>query len=109
MIEGFSPVPEGPGLGVEVDEEALARVAANKPTVPPKHIGIIRLPNGHELHTPSFSHWISHPEAGRWFSQLTGQEEGTIRGVSMELWEDDGSEEFARAHERAARRLGTDH
>ena len=62
VIEGFSPVPEGPGLGVEVDEEALARVAANKPAVPPKHIGIIRLPNGHELHTPSFSHWISHPE-----------------------------------------------
>ena len=109
VIEGFSPVPEGPGLGVEVDKEALARVAANKPTVPPKHIGIIRLPNGHELHTPSFSHWISHPEAGRWVSQLTGQEEGTIRGVSMELWEDDGSEEFARAHERAARQLTTDH
>ena len=81
----------------------------NEPTVPPKHIGIIRLPNGHELHTPSFAHWISHPEAGTWFSQLTGQEEGTIRGVSMELWEDDGSEEFARAHERAARRVGGPH
>ena len=92
-----------------MDEETLARVAANEPTVPPKHIGVIRLPNGRELHTPSFSHWVSHPEAGRWFSELTGQEEGSIRGVSMELWEDDGSAEFARAHARAAGQVAADH
>ena len=109
VIEGFSPVPDGPGLGVEVDEETLARVAANEPTVPPKHIGVIRLPNGRELHTPSFSHWVSHPEAGRWFSELTGHEEGSIRGITMELWEDDGSVEFARTHARAAGQVAADH
>ena len=29
VIEGFSPVPEGPGLGVEVDEKALKKFLAN--------------------------------------------------------------------------------
>ena len=31
VIEGFSRVLEGPGLGFDVDEAALARLAANKP------------------------------------------------------------------------------
>jgi hypothetical protein len=90
VIEGYSPVPEGPGLGIEVDEEALARVAANKPTIIPKHVGILHLPGGHKIYTPSL------PSV----SQLTGREEGTIRGLKLELWEDDGSSEFARIYER---------
>lgn len=90
VIEGYSPVPEGPGLGIEVDEEALARMAANKPTIIPKHVGILHLPGGHKIYTPSI------PSV----SQLTGREEGTIRGLKLELWEDDGSPEFARIYER---------
>ena len=90
VIEGFSPVPEGPGLGVEVDEEALARMAANKPTEIPRHVGILHMPGGHKLYTPSF------PSVSR----LTGREEGTIRGLKLELWDDDGSPEFARIYER---------
>ena len=31
MIEGFSPVPEAPGLGFEVDEDAIARFASGTP------------------------------------------------------------------------------
>jgi L-alanine-DL-glutamate epimerase-like enolase superfamily enzyme len=90
VTEGYSPVPEGPGLGIEVDEEALARVAANQPTTLPRHVGILHLPGGHKLYTPSF------PAVSR----LTGREEGTIRGLKLELWEDDGSPEFAQLYER---------
>jgi L-alanine-DL-glutamate epimerase-like enolase superfamily enzyme len=90
VIEGYSPVPEGPGLGIEVDEEALARVAANKPTIIPKHVGILHLSGGHKIYTPSI------PSV----SQLTGREEGTIRGLKLELWEDDGSPEFTSTYER---------
>jgi galactonate dehydratase len=93
VIEGFSPVPEGAGLGIEVDEAALARVAANEPYTIPKHIGVLHLRGGHKLYTPSF------PSV----SQLTGREEGTIRGLKVELWEDDGSAEFARVYERVQR------
>jgi len=90
VIEGYSPVPEGPGLGIEIDEEALARAAANKPTIIPKHVGILYLPGGHKIYTPSLTS----------VSQLTGREEGTIRGLKFELWEDDGSPEFTRTYER---------
>lgn len=90
VIEGSSPVPEAPGLGVEVDEEALARAAARQPAEIPRHVAILRLAGGHKLYSPTFPR----------VSQLTGFEEGTIRGIDLELWDDDGSPEFARLYER---------
>ena len=90
VIEGASPVPESPGLGLEVDEDALAQVAANTPMEPPKHVGILHMPGGHTFYGRSY---ISP-------SGLTGREEGTIRGLKSELWEDDGSNEFDRIYEQ---------
>ena len=92
VIEGYSPVPEGPGLGFEVDEAMLRKVASNTPreqTIP-RVIGLLRLPNGHTVHTP------------RWapVQRITGTEEGAIRGIDFERWVDDGSEEFERAYQR---------
>jgi hypothetical protein len=31
---------------------------------------------------------------------VTGREEGAIRGIKSEIWEDDGSAEFQRIYER---------
>ena len=90
IAEGSSPVPEGPGLGVDVDEKALAACAANKPTVVPPTIGILHMPAGHRLYTKSF------PAVER----LTGFPEGNIRGLRLEAWEDDGSEEFKTTWQR---------
>ena len=92
---GFARVPEAPGLGVEVDEEALQRLAANPDPYEsiPKGIGVLRLPYGTTLYTQSF------PDVGR----ETGTEEGAIRGIGFELWQEDGSEEFRRVWERLER------
>lgn len=90
VMEGCSPVPEAPGLGVEVDEQTLARIAATPPTVIPRHLGVLRLPGGHALYTHSFPH----------VSRLTGFPEGNIRGLRLEVWNDDGSPEFAQVYER---------
>ena len=90
VIEGSSPVPEGPGLGYEVDEDALARIAANKPTEPPKHVGVLQMSGGNTFYGRSYVSPTS----------VTGREEGTIRGFSSEIWEDDGSAEFTRIYER---------
>ena len=90
VIEGSSPVPEGPGLGYEVDEDALARIAANKPIEPPKHVGVLHMPRGHTFYGPSY---VSP-------TRVTGREEGTIRGIRSKIWEDDGSADFARIYER---------
>ena len=93
---GCSPVPEGPGLGVEVDEEKLAALAAKSSegsAESSRIIGILHLPGGRKLYTPA-----TPPIAA-----MTGREEGATRGIGMELWEDDNSEEFGRIHERIGR------
>ena len=90
IAEGSSPVPEGPGLGVDVDEEELTRIAKNPPTEIPRHIGALHLPGGHTYYTRGF------PGVER----LTGFPEGNIRGIRLEVMEDDGTEEFARRYDR---------
>ena len=56
-------------------------------------MGVLRLADGRVLYTPS----IPDP------SQVLGFEEGTLRGVDSEIWEEDGSEEFRRVRERVER------
>ena len=91
VIAGSSTVPQGPGLGIEVDEDALARLAANQPIEKPKHVGILHMPGGHTFYGRSY---ISATD-------LTGREEGTIRGIKSELWLDDGTKEFDQVYHRA--------
>ena len=85
-------MPEGPGLGYDVDEAMLQRLASNTPREQniPRVIGVLRLPNGRMVHTP------------RWapVQRITGTEEGAIRGIDFERWVDDGSEEFEQAYRR---------
>jgi L-alanine-DL-glutamate epimerase-like enolase superfamily enzyme len=90
IVEGCSPVPQGPGLGVEVDEAIIKRLAAQGPAEMPRHLGKLRLPAGHVLYSASI------PAV----DQLTGFAEGTVRGLSFEIWHDDGSEEFERMYGR---------
>lgn len=93
VAEGSSPVPEGPGLGVEVNEQALNRIAKNPKTVIPRHIGKLRLPGGHTLYT------IGFPGVSR----QTGFAEGNIRGIRLEVWEEDGSDEWQQMYHRIER------
>ncbi|MBM3262149.1 MAG: hypothetical protein FJY97_01775 [candidate division Zixibacteria bacterium] len=90
IAEGSSPVPEGPGLGVEVDERELERIARNPITVIPRHIGKLRLPGGHTYYS------IGYPNVNR----VTGFPEGNIRGVYLEVWDEDGSPEWQATYER---------
>jgi len=90
IAEGSSPVPEAPGLGYEVDEQLVKKLAANPTTVIPRNIGILHQPGGQKLYTLSF------PSV----SQQTGFAEGTVRGLRLELWNDDGSSEFDQCFER---------
>jgi len=93
VIAGFSPVPAGPGLGVAIDEDALARAAARSPLDAPQFIGVLHLPGGYTAYS-----W-GNPDV----PQLTGKEEGAIPGIAFEYWEDDGSAEFARIQKQLQR------
>ncbi len=90
VVEGSSPVPTGPGLGVEVDEDAIARFASDEPYAPSRFVGVLYLPGGHKAYS------LGAPSVTR----LMGREEGAVRGVDFEVWEDDGSEEYRRVYER---------
>ena len=86
VVDGFSPVPEGPGLGIEVDEEALRRMAGQQEQEIPRVVGILRMPGGSVYHGPEYV----DPDG----------EEGTVRGMQSELWTADGTEKFAAAYRR---------
>jgi galactonate dehydratase len=93
VMGGFSAVPETPGLGVEVDEEALARAASRHHIPLPEFIGVLHLPGDIKAYS-----WGS-PNV----EVLTGKEEGAIPGIAFDYWEDDGSEEFSRIKARLQR------
>ena len=87
---GSSPVPESPGLGIDVDEQALERIKQNPVTVIPRYISRLLLPGGHVYHS------IGHPDVSR----QTGFMEGNIRGVRLQIWEEDGSVEWQNTYDR---------
>lgn len=96
VVAGSSKVPDAPGLGVEVDEESLARLAeraAAPPAPPPRCVGILHLPGDRRWYT------ALPPDVVR----LTGREEGDLRGIRVDLWQDDGSDAFERIHSQVFR------
>ena len=93
VTEGFSEVPEGPGLGFEVDEGALAEAAAREPIKLPRIVGILHLPGGRKMYTTRKAN----------IPMITGREEGTIRGIDFEQWEDDGSERFEEVYSQVSK------
>ena len=90
VVEGSSPVPSGVGLGYEVDESAVERLAAQSPAERPRHVGILHMPGGATWYGRGY---VSPPS-------VTGTEEAGIRGFRSELWEDDGTPEFEEMHAR---------
>ena len=88
--EGSTPVPEGPGLGIDIDEEMLAELAARPKSELPTHVGVLELPGGSTYYTPSI------PSAER----LSGFPEGNVRGIRSHVWNDDGSEDFKAIFQR---------
>ena len=93
---GYLRVPEGPGLGVEVDEEALARYAMEPPyRLPvPRHILSVVWEGGRVVHFANMQHqcWPHFRQAGNDPAQEPG--------VKLEIWDDDGSREWADLYAR---------
>ena len=83
-------MPTGPGLGFDVDEDALARLAEQAIVEQPTHVGVLHMPGGQTYYGRSY---ISP-------TSITGHQEGVDRGFRSEIWEDDGSTEFAKIHDR---------
>jgi hypothetical protein len=98
VVGGHARVPEAPGLGVTVDEAALARYGvAQADFTLPKRLLCYSRANGIKVYFAQDSHHTS--EMWRYFS--VGNQPLYERGVSTLLLDDDGSKEFAALHAQA--------
>ena len=88
-------VPEGPGLGVEVDEEALRKYVMEPPYRVPdeRHILSVVWPGGRVVH---FANMRDHC----WPHFMAGNDPAQEPGVQLEIWNDDGTKDWADLNER---------
>ena len=88
--EGFCRVPEGAGLGIEVDEEKLKQAAQRQHIPKLDVIGVVHLPYGRKYYTRG------EPNV----QNLTGFEEGALRGIHFERLVRNESPDFERVQKR---------
>ena len=88
--QGYMHVPEAPGLGVEVDEEAIARFKVPTGFVPepPHNLYRVSWPCGQQVVYPQ-------GHGGAWVDFEKGNQPLFHRGVRMDIMPDDGSPDWA--------------
>jgi L-alanine-DL-glutamate epimerase-like enolase superfamily enzyme len=93
---GFVRVPDQPGLGVTIDEQALARYRMAPPYEhpPPRLLLSVVWPGGRVMHYANM-----RPQC--WDDFWAGNQPPQERGVTMEVHPDDGSNEWAELYARA--------
>ena len=106
VVDGHAAVPEGPGLGVEIDEDAIERYRVEPGEPSPcqlyrrqKRILRVRWPGHGADRVREFT-----AEAHYQREFYAGSIPPFQPGVSLEVEEDDGSAAFARAHGAIAAR-----
>ena len=98
--EGHAPIPAGPGLGFELDRDALERYRVEKPTERPEPPRLIETtwPDGRTMYTAN---------TGRTNFMLNAANRGQTpyfeRGVDSRLLPDDGSDAWRARYDRARR------
>ena len=104
VVAGQVRVPEAPGLGLELDRDALERLKAAAPAPMPRALIRVRCEPGLIIY--------ARPPVGRlprgYANLVPGVGEGYDRLVDQDFWHDDGSSEFEGLWERAADGLVTE-
>jgi hypothetical protein len=92
IVGGYARVPDGPGLGIEVDQDALSRFRMEPPYELPRPRLLISVvwPSGGVRHYATIKQLWTDGHAGN----LPVQE----RGVTSQVRPDDGSEEWAELY-----------
>ena len=98
VVGGHMPVPEAPGLGIEIDESALLKYRVDEADLSlPKWLVRVRRACGVEIYFANTSHSTSPV----WDFYKIGNQPLYERGTIMDLVEDDGSGGFAELHARS--------
>jgi L-alanine-DL-glutamate epimerase-like enolase superfamily enzyme len=97
VVGGYARVPDGPGLGIEVDEGALARFRMDPPYELPKPRLLLSVtwPGGCVRHYADIRHCRD--------DALNGSIPAQARGVRLQVRPDDGSPAWADLYARAER------
>jgi len=104
--QGYARVPEVPGLGVELDEDAVARyrVEPGFSPPPPRNLYRVSWPSGASMIYPVGKNaiwWNLVGKCGVWDDFAAGNQPLFHRGVTLEIVPDDGSPAWAELWERA--------
>ena len=92
---GLMKVPEGPGLGITLDEEAVERFSKDHHMTWLRHITVVTLPGGVDHYYRSLS------QAERLMKQ--GVDDAFAPGITLHEWEDDGTDRFDKLWQRLQR------
>jgi hypothetical protein len=97
VLGGYARVPEAPGLGVELDEAAVAKYRVEKAdhTVPKR---LVRYSRTNGVNVYFGDDWPSVTKMRAYFTQ--GNQPSFERGVTTTLVEDDGSPAFAELYRK---------
>jgi hypothetical protein len=94
VLDGHARVPEAPGLGIEIDETALAKYRVEKADhTLPKRLTKTTRPGNAAIY---FANTVQ-----MWDFYSLGNQPVDEWGCNTELLKDDGSVEFAKLHEEA--------
>jgi len=95
VVAGHAQAPEAPGLGLEIDEDAVERYRVDEPdhALPRRLIKVTHQGNVHVYFADSNQKWTFYSTGNRPVEEW---------GVNTELIDDDGSRAFADLHERAS-------
>jgi len=109
VYQGYARVPEVPGLGVELDEEAVARyrVEQGYSPAPPRNLYRVSWPSGASVIYPVGKNdiwWNLVGKCGVWDDFAAGNQPLFHRGVSLDIIPDDGSASWTELWERAKQR-----
>ena len=101
VVDGYMDVPDGPGLGVEVDERALEQYRVEVGSPSPKEqyraqqrILVVSWPGAGD----GRREWRFTDEKVYQFAFYKGNLPGFQQGIDLAVIEDDGSDAFAREH-----------
>ena len=97
IMGGYARVPDGPGLGVQVDETALERLRMQPPYEIPYPRQLLSVVWADER----VMHYADMPQC--WEDFRAGNQPIQERGVTMRVCPDDGSPEWADLYHRARR------
>jgi len=98
VVGGYSRVPEGPGLGIELDTAAIEGFRTDDPTKPmPRAIYALLKPDGIRTWYPAPEPMQPNPY---WDDFKAGNQPIGVRGMRLETVPDDGSAGWADLHRR---------